>query len=55
MPPELIIALVVILPVFTFITGFVWYVNLGGARAVLRQAGKKSRAAGTDRLETEEA
>jgi hypothetical protein len=55
MPLEIIIALVVALPVFAFITAFVWYVNLGGAWAALRKTGKKSRSAGNDRLETEKA
>ena len=55
MPLELIIALIVALPVFAFITGFVWYVNLGGAWAALRKTGKKSRTPGTNRLESEEA
>jgi len=55
MPLELIIVLIFTLPIVAFITAFVWYVNLGSAWAALRKTGKKSRSAGTDRLETEEA
>jgi hypothetical protein len=52
---EIIIALVFTLPIFAFITGFVWYINLGHAWSTRRKAGRQDRfAAGTDRL-TEEA
>jgi hypothetical protein len=53
---EIIIALVVTLPIFAFITGFIWYVNLGGAWSALKKAGRRNRpVTGSARLETEEA
>jgi hypothetical protein len=55
-PLEIIIALIFIIPIVTFITAFVWYVNLGGAWAALRKPGRKSRSvAGKGRLGTEKA
>jgi hypothetical protein len=48
---ELIIALVFTMPVIAFITGFVWYINLGGVWSTL----KKGRRSRHNRLGTEEA
>jgi hypothetical protein len=56
MSPEVIIALVFIVPIVVFFTAFVWYLNVGGAWSAVRKAGKRTRpAAGTSRLETEKA
>jgi len=52
---NLIFALIVVIPIVAFITGFVWYINLGGAWAARKKAGRSSReVARSRRLETEE-
>ena len=51
---QVIVALVVILPVILFPAAFVWYLNIGGVVAAVREASKRRAEAGkaleTDRL-----
>jgi hypothetical protein len=48
---QFIVALVVAIPVILFPAAFVWYLNIGGVAAALREAREK-RAAQTKGVET---
>jgi len=55
---QVIVALVVILPVILFPAAFVWYLNIGGLYAAVRQAvkrrtGEEKKALETDALTTQ--
>jgi len=41
---EIIVALVVAIPVILFPAAFVWYLNIGGAYAALKEAREKRAA-----------
>ncbi len=41
---EFIVALIVAIPIILFPAAFVWYLNLGGITAALREAGAKKAA-----------
>ena len=38
---QLVVALVLAIPVILFPAAYVWYLNIGGVRAVVREARKK--------------
>jgi hypothetical protein len=50
---QVIVALVVILPVILFPAAFVWYLNIGGLYAAVREARKKRAAEEKKALETD--
>lgn len=45
---QLIVALVVMIPVILVPVAFIWYLNLGGMRLLLR-VGRRGKVAGKDR------
>ena len=41
---ELVVALVIAIPVILFPAAYVWYMNIGGAYAAIKEAREKKRA-----------
>ena len=50
---QVIVALVVILPVILFPAAFVWYLNVGGAYAAVKEARKRRTAEEKEAIKTE--
>jgi hypothetical protein len=46
---QLILALVLAIPVILFPAAYVWYLNIGGLRAAVREARKKRAAVAEER------
>ena len=49
---QVILALVLIIPVILIPVAFIWYLNIGGIHAVLKEA-KEKRAASAKEIKTE--
>ncbi len=50
---QVIVALVIILPVILFPAAFVWYLNVGGVYAAVKEAGKRRTTEEKEAIEAE--